>query len=143
MYMTCIITALSAFVFGMSFWERDNLMYSFMLWEIMDATASALNLILADCTTIWRCWVVWAHGFWKAITLPIFLLSEIACRGNLALHQFTVSSNDEAVTKWALVTVATMFYAPSLSSHASFMFSVDIEALWTVSGLTIALSRFS
>ncbi|PBK66806.1 hypothetical protein ARMSODRAFT_959962 [Armillaria solidipes] len=122
-YMTCIITALyilstirviaswiefrAAFVFGRSLRERYNLMYSFILWEIMDATASALSLIIADCTIIWRCWVVWAHD-WKATSLPIFLLiSEIVCGGNLVLHQFTVSSNDEVVTKWALATMAT------------------------------------
>ncbi|KAK0203233.1 hypothetical protein DFS33DRAFT_971305 [Desarmillaria ectypa] len=122
-YMGCTITALyvlstivviaswiefsDAYVFGTSFRARYNLMYSSTLLEIISATASALNLIIADCTIIWRCWVVWIHN-WKAVALPILLvISEIVCGGNVVLHQFTVSSGDQIAIKWALATMAT------------------------------------
>ncbi len=82
--MTCIITALyilstirviaswaefrAAFVFGISSRERYNLMYSFMLWEIMDAAASALSLIIADCTIV-RIFAATLPGF------PLLMIS--------------------------------------------------------------------
>ncbi|PBK83505.1 hypothetical protein ARMGADRAFT_1019062 [Armillaria gallica] len=67
-YMGCITTALwtfsmiyaiaswiefsRAYVFATSFRARYDLMYSFVLWEIMGVTAKALNLIIADCTIV-------------------------------------------------------------------------------------------
>ncbi|KAK0457293.1 uncharacterized protein EV420DRAFT_517592 [Desarmillaria tabescens] len=122
-YMGCVITALyilstiaviaswiefsDAYVFGMSARARYDLMYSSTLLEIIGCTASALNLIIADCTIIWRCWVVWIHN-WKAVILPVLLvISEIVCGGILLLRQFTVSSYDNIVLKWALATMAT------------------------------------
>ncbi|KAK0238338.1 hypothetical protein EDD85DRAFT_505171 [Armillaria nabsnona] len=121
-YMGCIITVLyilstirviasgiefsAAYIFGTSFQERFKLIDSSLLCEIMAATASALNLIIADCTIIWRCWVVWAHDR-KAVILPMFfVICEIVCGGILTIHQFMVSVNDSIAIKWALVTMA-------------------------------------
>ncbi|PBK63329.1 hypothetical protein ARMSODRAFT_540460 [Armillaria solidipes] len=122
-YLSCIITALyifsmihviatwiefsRAYVFATSFRARYDLTSSSLLLEIMDETASALNLIIADCTIIWRCWVVWAND-WRVIILPIFfVVGEIVCGVNDVVHQDTVALSDETQTNWALATMAT------------------------------------
>ncbi|PBK83989.1 hypothetical protein ARMGADRAFT_1018884, partial [Armillaria gallica] len=121
-YMGCIITALyifsmiyvipswiefsRAYIFTTSFRAQYNMMYSSAPCEIMGVTATALNLIIADCTIIWHCWVVWAHD-WRVIILPIFfIIGETVCRVNGIVHKFIVSLNDETGTNWAVATMA-------------------------------------
>ncbi|KAK0232047.1 hypothetical protein EDD85DRAFT_98935 [Armillaria nabsnona] len=121
-YMGCIITALyifsmiyviaswiefsRAYIFATSFRARYDMMYSSAPCEIMGVTATALNLIIADCTIIWRCWVVWAHD-WRVIILPIFfVIGETVCGVNGVVHKFIVSLNDETGTNWAVATMA-------------------------------------
>ncbi len=41
-----------AFVLGISLRARYDMMYSSVLWEIVGSTATALNLIIADCTIV-------------------------------------------------------------------------------------------
>ncbi|SJL12706.1 uncharacterized protein ARMOST_16137 [Armillaria ostoyae] len=73
----------------------------------MTTTATALNLIIADCTIIWRCWVVWAHD-WRVIILPIvFVIGEIVCGANDVIYQFMVSLTDETDIDWGIATMAT------------------------------------
>ncbi|PBK83485.1 hypothetical protein ARMGADRAFT_1170479 [Armillaria gallica] len=124
-YMGCIITALyvsstiyaiatwielrRAFVFATSFRARYDLMNSSVWWDTTALTATAVNLIIADSTMVWRCWVVWAHN-WKVIILPIFLIiGDIGMRlfcGSNAIDQYTVPLNTKAGTNWALATMA-------------------------------------
>ncbi|KAK0496545.1 hypothetical protein EDD18DRAFT_209398 [Armillaria luteobubalina] len=122
--MGCIITALYTFsvvrviasldensrtyVSATSLRARYNLANSpFVLWDTVGFTMSGLNLIIADCTIIWRCWVVWAHS-WKVTILPIlFVIGGIVCGVNVVVHQDTVSSDDETGTKWSVATMAT------------------------------------
>ncbi|KAK0442161.1 hypothetical protein EV421DRAFT_1736401 [Armillaria borealis] len=102
-FMGCIITALyifavinvilswiyvnSAYVLTTSLRARYDFELS-LLFEIIDTTATALNLIIADCTIIWRCWVVWAHD-WRVIILPIFfVVGEIVCGGIGVVSEF-------------------------------------------------------
>ncbi|KAK0192040.1 hypothetical protein F5146DRAFT_1189276 [Armillaria mellea] len=95
-----------AFVFATSPRARYDLMYSSMLWETMGSTATAMNLIIADCTIIWRCWIVWAHD-WRVIILPIFfVIGEIVCGVSVLVHQFLVSTGDETQVHWAVATMA-------------------------------------
>ncbi|SJL17531.1 uncharacterized protein ARMOST_21083 [Armillaria ostoyae] len=121
-YMTCIITTLyilstisaiawwielsEAYVFGTSFQARYNsvgLRDSTVLLETIRGAATALNLIIADCTILWRCWVVWAHD-WKAVTVPIlFVIAEIVCGCILVVRQL---KDYESETDWALATMA-------------------------------------
>ncbi|KAK0232052.1 hypothetical protein EDD85DRAFT_846278 [Armillaria nabsnona] len=115
-YMGCIITALyifsmiyviatwivfsRAYVFATSFRARYNLMFSPVLWETVADTASGLNLIIADCTIIWRCWVVWAHD-WRVTIFPIFfVIGGTFCGVNIVVHQ------DGTETNWAVATIA-------------------------------------
>ncbi|KAK0497522.1 hypothetical protein EDD18DRAFT_157622 [Armillaria luteobubalina] len=122
-YMGCLITILytfctvqvadswielrTSFVYGTSIQSRYDLIGAPLPLEIASAVASALNIIVADCTVIWRCWVVWGQN-WKVVVLPIiFVLSGIFCGIRLVVHQYTVSSNDGDVTKWAVATIAT------------------------------------
>ncbi|KAK0442163.1 hypothetical protein EV421DRAFT_597605 [Armillaria borealis] len=123
-YMGCIITALycfstihtittgivtsRAYVFATSLRARYDLMISFPLLEIMGTTASGLNLIIADCTITWRCWVVWAHD-WKVTILPIFfIVGGIVSGVNDVVHRFMVSFNtDETEINWGVATMAT------------------------------------
>ncbi|KAK0232021.1 hypothetical protein EDD85DRAFT_792929 [Armillaria nabsnona] len=124
-YMGCIITALYIFstihaiatwiefsrdyVFATSFRARYSLMFLSVLWEILGVTATGLSLIIADCTIIWRCWVVWAHN-WKVIILPIsFVIAGIVCGVNVVVHQFMVSVDDETKTNWVVATIASTF----------------------------------
>ncbi|KAK0215595.1 hypothetical protein IW262DRAFT_1299841 [Armillaria fumosa] len=75
--------------------------------SIIATTATALNLLIADCTIIWRCWVVWAHD-WRVMILPIFfVVGEIVCGGIGVVYQFLVSQDDETGIMWALATMAT------------------------------------
>ncbi|PBK83507.1 hypothetical protein ARMGADRAFT_1089350 [Armillaria gallica] len=122
LYMGCIITALyifsmiyvvaswiemsRAFVFATSFRARYDSWYSSLFWKIVGDTATALNLIIADCTIIWRCWIVWAHN-WRIIILPIFfIIGEIVCGVNIVVYQLTVSFEDETQTHWAVAIMA-------------------------------------
>ncbi|KAG7443408.1 uncharacterized protein BT62DRAFT_935025 [Guyanagaster necrorhizus] len=118
-YMGCIITALyifatiaaialwidfsDAFVIGTSFQARYDLMSSSVLLETMSDIVEALNLLIADCIMIWRCWVVWGHD-WKVVITPIFfVIIEIACGCILLVHQ----TKDDVITiAWALPTMA-------------------------------------
>ncbi|KAK0192009.1 hypothetical protein F5146DRAFT_1189250 [Armillaria mellea] len=75
---------------------------------IIATTATALNLIIADCTIIWRCWVVWAHD-WRIIILPIFfVVGEIVCGGIGVVSEFMPWANmiDETQVHWAVATMA-------------------------------------
>ncbi|KAK0482457.1 hypothetical protein IW261DRAFT_1592227 [Armillaria novae-zelandiae] len=120
--MGCIITALyifsivyvvaswielrRAFVFATSFRARYDSWYSSLSWKIVSDAATALNLIIADCTIIWRCWSVWAHN-WRVIILPVlFVIGEIVCGVNIVVHQLTVSFEDETQTHWAVAIMA-------------------------------------
>ncbi|KAK0488469.1 hypothetical protein IW261DRAFT_1556934 [Armillaria novae-zelandiae] len=122
-YMGCLITILytlctiqvadswielrTSFVYGTSVQSRYDLISAPLPLEIASAVASALNIIVADCTIIWRCWVVWGRS-WKVVVLPIiFVLIGISCGIRLVVHQYTVSSDDDVVTKWAMATIAT------------------------------------
>ncbi|PBK83514.1 hypothetical protein ARMGADRAFT_1170497 [Armillaria gallica] len=124
-YMGCIITALYIFstihaiatwiefsrvyVFATSFRARYSSMFLSVLWEILGVMATGLSLIIADCTIIWRCWVVWAHS-WKVIILPIsFVMTGIVCGVNVVVHQFMVSLDDETKTNWVVATIASTF----------------------------------
>ncbi|KAK0232046.1 hypothetical protein EDD85DRAFT_846249 [Armillaria nabsnona] len=120
--MGCIITALyisskifaiatwielrRAFVFATSFRARYDLMNSSVWWNTTALTATAVNLIIADSTMVWRCWVVWAHN-WKVIILPIFLvIGEIVCGMHVVVRQSTVLLNSKTGENWALATMA-------------------------------------
>ncbi|PBK91832.1 hypothetical protein ARMGADRAFT_188908 [Armillaria gallica] len=122
-YMGCMITILytlctiqvavswielrNAFVYGTSVQSRYDLIVAPLPLEITSAVASALNIIVADCTIIWRCWIVWGQNR-KVVVLPIiFVLSGIFCGIRLVVHQYTVSSGDDVVTRWAVATIAT------------------------------------
>ncbi|KAK0192011.1 hypothetical protein F5146DRAFT_1038015 [Armillaria mellea] len=124
-YLGCIITALysfsliniiatwiqfrRAFVFTTSDLERYELFgLSSPLWRIVGDTATASSLIIADCTIIWRCWVVWAHD-WRIIMLPICLvIGEIVSGVIVVVRQFMLNlAINETTTNWALVTMAT------------------------------------
>ncbi|KAK0442150.1 hypothetical protein EV421DRAFT_2019614 [Armillaria borealis] len=95
-----------AYVFATSFRARYDLMNSSLWWGLLAITATGLNLIIAACTIIWRCWVVWAHD-WKVIILPIFfVIGEIVCGIN-GVNQFTVMLNNKTGTNWTLATMAT------------------------------------
>ncbi|PBK83501.1 hypothetical protein ARMGADRAFT_1067781 [Armillaria gallica] len=74
----------------------------------MATTASALSLIIADCTIIWRCWVVWTCN-WRAIILPIFfVIGEIVCGVNGVVSEFMAEGEIyETETNWALSLMAT------------------------------------
>ncbi|KAK0482443.1 hypothetical protein IW261DRAFT_1032832 [Armillaria novae-zelandiae] len=121
-YMGCITTSLYifsmiyviaswiefryAFVFATSLCNRYDLWYSLLSWDVMAVMATAVNLIIADCTIIWRCWVMWNHD-WRAIILPIlFVIGEIACGISSVVRQFTVSVNDETGKHWAEAIMA-------------------------------------
>ncbi|SJL18438.1 uncharacterized protein ARMOST_22027 [Armillaria ostoyae] len=98
-----------AYIFATSSRARyDSTGSSSLLLGIMATTATALNLIIADCTIIWRCWVVWTHD-WRVIILPIFfLVGEIVCGVNGVVYQFMIENEiDETQTNWALATMAT------------------------------------
>ncbi|PBK63363.1 hypothetical protein ARMSODRAFT_541034 [Armillaria solidipes] len=121
-YMGCIITVLyifsmiyvaatwivfsRAYVFATSFRARYNLMFSPVLWETVADTASGLNLIIADCTIIWRCWAVWAHD-WRVTIFPIFfVIGGTFCGVNIVVHQFVASfCRDGTETNWAVATI--------------------------------------
>ncbi|KAK0192008.1 hypothetical protein F5146DRAFT_487452 [Armillaria mellea] len=122
LYMGCIITSLyifsviyviaswieirRAFVVATSFRARYDLWYSSLSWKIVSDAATALNLIIADCTIIWRCWIVWSHN-WGIIILPMcFVIGEIVCGVNIVVHQLTVSFEDETQTHWAVAIMA-------------------------------------
>ncbi|PBK70592.1 hypothetical protein ARMSODRAFT_86829 [Armillaria solidipes] len=121
-YLGCIITALyilsmiyviaswmefrRAFVFATSLRARYDLWYSLLSWDVMAVTATVLNLLIADCTITWRCWVVWGHD-WRVIILPMsFVIGEIICGGNVVFHHFVMSSNDDTAINWAVATAA-------------------------------------
>ncbi|KAG7443410.1 uncharacterized protein BT62DRAFT_329926 [Guyanagaster necrorhizus] len=96
-----------ALVYGTSVQSRYDLIDTPLSSKIMSAVASALNILVASCTIIWRCWVVWGQS-WKIVILPIlFIVCEIFCRIKLVVHQYTSSSGDDVVTKWAVATIAT------------------------------------
>ncbi|KAK0457291.1 uncharacterized protein EV420DRAFT_517758 [Desarmillaria tabescens] len=122
-YMGCLITTLyvlctiqiavswielrTALVYGTSAQSRYGRLSASLSLEVTSAVASALNVLVADCTIIWRCWVVWGQS-WKIVALPIiFVVSGIFCGIKLVVHQYTVSSGDAVVTKWAVATIAT------------------------------------
>ncbi|KAK0447306.1 hypothetical protein EV421DRAFT_194790 [Armillaria borealis] len=123
-YMGCIITALYTFsvirviaslnensrtyISATSLTARYNLANSpSVLWDTVGYTMSGLNLVIADCTIIWRCWVVWTHD-WKVTVLPIFfVIGGIVCGVNVVVHQDTVAFDDETGTKWGVATMAT------------------------------------
>ncbi|KAK0215609.1 hypothetical protein IW262DRAFT_226187 [Armillaria fumosa] len=95
-----------AFVFATSLRDRYDLWYSLLSWDVMAVTATAVNLIIADCTIIWRCWVMWNHD-WRVIILPIlFVMGEIVCGISSVIRQFTVSVNDETGKYWAVAIMA-------------------------------------
>ncbi|KAK0215607.1 hypothetical protein IW262DRAFT_1511545 [Armillaria fumosa] len=72
----------------------------------MGITVTAVNVIIADCTMVWHCWVVWAHN-WKVIILPIlFVIDEIVCGSNVLDH-FTALLSTNTGTNWAMTTMAT------------------------------------
>ncbi|KAK0215596.1 hypothetical protein IW262DRAFT_1496487 [Armillaria fumosa] len=121
-YMGCMITALftfslmhviatwvglrRAYVFATSLRVRYDLWLSSSLWRIMNDTASGLNLVIADLTIIWRCWVVWGRN-WKVIILPIFfVIGGIVCGANDVVYLFMVSPDDESQTIWAVALIA-------------------------------------
>ncbi|KAK0192006.1 hypothetical protein F5146DRAFT_1038001 [Armillaria mellea] len=123
-FMGCIITALYTFsvvrviaslnensrtyISATSLRARYNLANSpYVLWDTLGFTTSGLNLIIADCTIIWRCWIVWARD-WKITILPICLvIGGIVCGVNVVVHQDTVAPDDETGTKWGVATMAT------------------------------------
>lgn len=121
-YMGCIITALyifsiiyvvaswielrRAFVFATSFRARYDSWYSSLSWKIVSDAVTALNLIIADCTIIWRCWSVWAHNRSVIILPTLFVIGEIVCGVNIVVHQLTVSFEDETQTHWAVAIMA-------------------------------------
>ncbi|KAK0192045.1 hypothetical protein F5146DRAFT_1038105 [Armillaria mellea] len=121
-YLGCISTALyifsmiyviaswiefrNAFVFAPSLRARYDLWYSLLSWDVLAVTMTALNLVIADCTIIWRCWVVWNHD-WRVIILPVlFVIGEIVCGVSSVIRQFTVSVNDETGKHWAVAIMA-------------------------------------
>ncbi|KAK0238341.1 hypothetical protein EDD85DRAFT_505280 [Armillaria nabsnona] len=121
-YMGCLITILytlctiqvavawielrTAVVYGTSVQSRYDLIGPPLPLEVTSVVASALNIIVADCTIIWRCWVVWGQS-WKVVALPIlFVVCGIFCGIKLVVHQYMVSSGDNTVTKWAVATIA-------------------------------------
>ncbi|KAK0232032.1 hypothetical protein EDD85DRAFT_792938 [Armillaria nabsnona] len=101
-------TTSRAYVFATSVRARFDLWFSSLLLQIMDDTVAALNFIIADCTIIWRCWVVWAHD-WRITILPIFfVIGEIVCGTNGVIQLFKISMKvDETGIVWALATIAT------------------------------------
>ncbi|SJL18436.1 uncharacterized protein ARMOST_22025 [Armillaria ostoyae] len=95
------------YVFAASVRAQYDLWFSSLLLEIMITTTSALNLLIADCTIIWRCWVVWAHD-WRVIILPIsFVVGEIICGASGVIYEFKMSLiADETAIDWSLATMA-------------------------------------
>ncbi|KAK0203235.1 hypothetical protein DFS33DRAFT_971451 [Desarmillaria ectypa] len=121
-YLGCLITTLyilctiqiavswielrTALVYGTSIQSRYGLISASLSLEVARVVASALNILVADCTIIWRCWVVWGQN-WKIVALPIiFVVGGIFCGIKLVIHQYTVSAGDDVVTKWAVATIA-------------------------------------
>ncbi|KAK0457346.1 uncharacterized protein EV420DRAFT_1644091 [Desarmillaria tabescens] len=98
----------TAFVQGTSLQSQYELMLDGApeYLRIMRSVGSSLNIVLADCTLIWRCWVVWEHD-WRVVAIPILLFaSGILCGIELDIHQYRVSELIDAVQKkWAVATI--------------------------------------
>ncbi|KAK0482456.1 hypothetical protein IW261DRAFT_1418019 [Armillaria novae-zelandiae] len=80
---------------------------SSVLLDTVGYTTSGLNLVIADCTVVWRCWVVWGCNR-KVIILPIFfVMGGIVCGINDVVDIMIAGAKDETHEIWALATMAT------------------------------------
>ncbi|KAK0185027.1 hypothetical protein F5146DRAFT_1167916 [Armillaria mellea] len=115
-YMGCLITILyilctiqvadswielrTSFVNGTSVESRYDLISAPLPVEITSAVASALNIIVADYMALLSC----MGQKLESSGLAHHIRPE---RNILVVHQYTVSSGDNVVTKWAVATIAT------------------------------------
>ncbi|KAG7443368.1 uncharacterized protein BT62DRAFT_327696 [Guyanagaster necrorhizus] len=97
----------TAFVYGTSLQSQYDMMPNGVpeYLRILRSVGSSLNIVIADCIIIWRCWVVWEYD-WKVTALPLLLTaSGIFCGIELDIHQYRVSLIDDVQKKWAVATI--------------------------------------
>lgn len=97
----------NTFVYGTSFESQYVLMLdgSPEYLKILRTVCTSLNIVIADCTIIWRCWVVWEHT-WRIAALPIILVaSEILCGIEVDVHQYKTLFIDDVQRRWGVATI--------------------------------------
>ncbi|PBK91766.1 hypothetical protein ARMGADRAFT_1063782 [Armillaria gallica] len=67
--------------------------------------AMGINAGIADCITIWRCWIIWGRR-WSVIILPILLSLAQAVCGSLALQRNihnTATGHSPSEVDWTII----------------------------------------
>ncbi|KAJ7584554.1 hypothetical protein C8J56DRAFT_1166619 [Mycena floridula] len=78
-------------------------------FRVTGATIFAINTLIADCTFIWRCWVVWGKNWW-IIVLPVLLTVIGTVFSALALWQKAIPLGSSS----KLIQLGTPYFAMSL-----------------------------
>ncbi|KAK0457376.1 uncharacterized protein EV420DRAFT_1550563 [Desarmillaria tabescens] len=70
--------------------------------------ALCVNAGIADCITIWRCWIIWGCC-WSVVILPILLFLAQEAGGSVALQsslQYTTIGPKPLELKWTIVSLS-------------------------------------
>jgi len=89
----------------------------------MEGTGDAffcLNILLADCTFIWRCWTVWNRN-WKIVLIPILAtLASAGLAGVTIFDQVVADRSHEATIatkkKADFIRISTVYFALSIAT---------------------------
>ncbi|KAJ6481447.1 hypothetical protein C8R47DRAFT_1073811 [Mycena vitilis] len=91
-------------------------------------TFFCLNVFLADCLFIWRCWVIWSRR-WKIVVLPMLAtISGLLLAGFIVADQVTAAQSSEpltaAKTSKEFVQLSTIYFSLSVATSLTTTFLI-------------------
>ncbi|KAJ7367648.1 hypothetical protein DFH08DRAFT_829026 [Mycena albidolilacea] len=96
-------------------------------------TFFCLNIFMADCLFVWRCWIVWNRQ-WPVVVLPILAtLSGAVLAGFIVSDQVTALKSLEAFTvakkSQQFVQLSTIYFSLSVATSLTTTFLITLRIL--------------